>query len=66
LQRFSGSKPSFEQPAMAFPLAKTKITHASITTDIILALLPGKTSPDVIFSVPVCHFPKENLVAFFR
>lgn len=34
--------------------------------DVIAALLPGKTIPDVVFALGVCHLPKEKLVAFFR
>ena len=64
---FIGSKPLFtEQPNSSFPLARTQITQTGITMDVIAALLPGKTIPDVVFALGVCHLPKEKLVAFFR
>jgi hypothetical protein len=66
-RNFTGSKPVFtEPPNLVFPLAKTDIRFGNVTIGVFVMLLPGKTAPDVTINVTVCHFPKENLVAFFR
>ncbi len=66
-QNFTGSKPLFtEPPGMVLPFAVTRITFANVTLAIAVMQMPGKKMPDVMLNSTLCHFPKENLVAFFR
>jgi hypothetical protein len=66
-QKLTGRKYQFiDAENVTIPLSKIQLNHNGITMDVIIALMPGKTIPDVLFSIIMCKLPKENLVAFFR
>jgi hypothetical protein len=66
LQNFTGTKPSFTDTSAGENLwASTLITHAGISTQVVVCQLKGRPI-DVIFSSASVKLPQENLVAFFR